>query len=84
MEIHINEIINWFYNNYKDQLVKVHIIKAKNLSECFKRVYALRRSGRYDSSRRYEFDGHDLENQYKDWEKENETIDMYYGNGAVD
>lgn len=82
--VKVNEIINWFYSNYKDKLVQVHKIKGQNLEECFHGVYALRRSGRYDSARRYEFEDKNLELKYQKWKEENETIEMYYGGGVVD
>lgn len=84
MEIKVNEIINWFYSDYKDKLVKVHVLKADTLENCFRKVYALRRSGRYDNERRYDFDDESLEAKYREWKEKNETIDMYYGSATVD
>lgn len=84
IEIRINEIINWFHSDYKDKLVKVHAIKENTIDECFKKVYTLRRSGRYDSARRYEFENPDLEKDFKEWESKNETIELYYGSAVVD
>ena len=84
MRIQVNEIINWFYTNYKDKLVETHILEGKTLDECFKKMYALRRSGRYDIARRYEFQDKSLEEKYLEWKEKNETIAMYYGNGVVD
>ena len=84
MKIQVNEIINWFYSDYKDKLVKVHMLEGKTLDDCFRKMYALRRSGRYDSVRRYEFQDKSLKEKYLDWKEKNETIEMYYGNGVVD
>ena len=84
MQIKVNEIVNWFYSDYKDKLVKIHILKGKTLDECFRKMYALRRSGRYDNARRYEFQDKSLKEKYLDWKEKNETIEMYYGNGVVD
>lgn len=84
MEIKVNEILNWVYSKYKDVLVKTHIIKGNDLDECFRKVYALRRSARYDSQRRYDFEDSSLEDKYWKWENKNETIEMYYGNATVD
>ena len=84
MEIKVNEIINWVHSGYRDKLVKVHIIKGNTLDECFRKVYALRRSGRYDSVRRYDFDFSPLERDYQEWKRKNETIEMFYGNATVD
>lgn len=84
MTIKINEIINWFYSDYKDKLVQVHTVTGATKEECFRRMYGLRRSGRYDSARRYEFEDKSLEPQYQDWKDKNETIEMYYGSATVD
>lgn len=84
MKIKVNEIINWFYSDYKDKLVKVHVIEKQTLEDCFKTVYALRRSGRYDSARRYDFDNLSLESKYREWKEKNETIEMFYGSAVVD
>lgn len=84
MEIKVNEIINWHYSNYKDVLVQQHIIKGDHISDCFKHVYAMRRSGRYDNERRYDFDDPALEEKYQQWKDKNETIEMFYGNATVD
>lgn len=83
MTIKVNEIINWFYSDYKDKLVQVHILKG-TMDQCFRKMYALRRSARYDNARRYDFDNATLEDKYKNWERENETIEMFYGCGVVD
>lgn len=84
MEIKVNEIINWVHSDYKDKLVRVHNIKVKTLEDCFKRVYALRRSARYDSVRRYDFDNPSFESKYQNWKEKNETIEMFYGSATVD
>lgn len=84
MQIKVNEIINWFHSNYKDKLVQVHKINGDTLEDCFRRVYSLKRSGRYDSDRRYDFDDSTLLDKYLDWKSNNETIEMYYGGGTVD
>lgn len=84
MEIKIKEIINWVYSDYKDRIVQIHTIKDSTVEDCFKRVYVLRRSGRYDNVRRYDFDDHSLEERYQKWVEQNETIEMYYGSGTVD
>lgn len=84
IEIKVNEIINWHYSNYKDKLVEVHTIKGNTLEDCFKSMYAMRRSCRYDSARRYDFDDSALESQYNDWKQKNETIEMFYGGATID
>lgn len=84
VEIKVNEIINWFYSNYKDKLVQVHTISGNTIEDCFKRVYALRRSARYDSARRYDFEDSHLESKYKEWKSGYETIETYYGSATVD
>ena len=84
MEISVREIINWFHSNYKDELVQIHIVKGENIDACFRRVYALRRSARYDSARRYDLESEELENLFRQWEEKNETIEMYYGSAVVD
>ncbi|MBC5688161.1 hypothetical protein H8S37_04335 [Mediterraneibacter sp. NSJ-55] len=83
MVVKVNEIINWFYSNYRDKLVQVHEFHGTK-EECFKRIYALRRSGRYDSARRYEFQDKILESEYQKWKDKNETIEMFYGSGVID
>ena len=85
VEIKVNEIIkNWFYSNYKDKLVKVHTISGNTVEDCFKRVYALRCSARYDSARRYNFEDASLEKKYAEWESGYETIETFYGSATVD
>lgn len=84
MQIKVNEIVNWFYSDYKDKLVKVHMLEGKTLDKCFRKMYALRRSGRYDSARRYVFQDKSLEEKYLEWKEKNETIEMYYGDSVVD
>lgn len=84
MRITVNEIINWFYSNYKDQLVQAHAVTADTLDGCFKKVYAMRRSARYDSERRYEFEDGAIEPLYQKWKEQNETLEMYYGSATVD
>ena len=84
MTIEVNEIINWFYSDYKDKLVQVHVLKGDTLEDCFHQMYALRRSGRYDNARRYDFQNPELEEKYQKWKGLNETIEMDYGGGVVD
>ena len=83
-EIKVNEIINWFHSDYKDKLVQVHTIEGSTIEDCFKRVYALRRSARYDSARRYDFEDATLEDKYREWKSGYETIETYYGSAVVD
>lgn len=84
MEVVIEEIINWHHSDYKDKLVGRHRIKAATKEEAFRKMYGMRRSARYDSCRRYEFEDRSLEPEYQDWKDRNETIEMYYGGGVVD
>ena len=80
----VKEILNWVYSDYKDVLVHTHIVKGETQEQCFAKVYALRRSIRYDSQRRYEFADTGLEEKYSEWVKANETLELYYGNSTVD
>lgn len=84
VEIKVNEILNWFYSDYQDQLVQVHHIKEKTLEECFQKVYALRRSRKYDNCRKYVFQDQNMEEEYLKWKSKNETIEMFYGSATVD
>lgn len=84
VEFVVNEIINWVYTHHKDKLVKSHRIKGDTEDEAFRKVYALRRSGRYDNVRRYEFADPAVEERYRAWKDANEDIAMYYGNAIVD
>ena len=84
MTVEVNEIINWFYSDYKDKLVHVHVLQGNTLEGCFYQMYALRRSGRYDNARRYDFQDTELEEKYQNWKATHETIEMYYGGGVVD
>ena len=84
LEIRVNEVINWFHSKYKDELVHTHIITGETIEECFKKVYGMRRSGRYDSARRYDFEDMELEEKYIQWKSRNENIEMYYGSGIID
>ena len=83
VSVNVHEIINWFYSDYKDKLVKVHTLTG-TLEQCFKKMYALHRSARYDNARRHDFEEKSLEEDYRKWKNKNETIEMYYGNGVVD
>ena len=71
-------------NRPNDTLVKVHTVKAETLDDCFRQMYELRRSARYDNQRVYKFEDESLEEKYWDWKSKNETFEMYYGNGVVD
>lgn len=84
IQIRVNEIINWVHSDYKDKLVQTHIINGETLEVCFKRVYGLRRSGRYDNERRYDFEDASLEERFREWKNKNETIEMFYGSAVVD
>lgn len=84
VEFVVNEIINWVHSDYKDRLVKLHHIKGDTEDEAFRKVYALRRSGRYDNVRRYDFADPAVEERYRAWKDANEDITMYYGGGTVD
>lgn len=84
MTLTVNEIINWFYNGYKDEIAAVHEIKGTTLKECFGKMWALERSSRYDNVRRYEFVDPSLKSGYQKWKAENMTIGMYYGSATVD
>lgn len=80
----IRETLNHSITNYKDKTVQVHRVQTDTKDALFRKVYAMRRSARYDSSRRYEFETRALEEEYRDWKDKNETIEMYYGNATVD
>ena len=84
MTVEVNEIINWFYSDYKDKLVHVHVLQGNTLEDCFYQMYALRRSGRYDNARRYDFHDTELEKKYQNWKATHEIIEMYYGGGVVE
>jgi hypothetical protein len=84
IEIKVNEIINWFHSNYKDKLVCTHTIIGETIEDCFKKVYGMRRSGRHDSARRYDFEDAELEEKFLQWKSRNENIEMYYGSTTVD
>lgn len=84
IQVVAKEILNDFITDYEDRLVEKHIIKADTLDACFRRVYALKRSARYDNARRYDFETEELEHQFLKWEEENETMEMYYGSATVD
>jgi hypothetical protein len=82
--VKVNEILNWFHSDYKDDLVQVHTVCGNSIEDCFKCVYALRRSARYDNARRYDFQNADLESKYNKWVSDYETIETYYGSATVD
>ena len=84
VEFVVNEIINWVHSDYKDRLVKSHHIKGDTQDEAFRKVYALRRSSRYDNARRYDFADPTVEERYRAWKDANEDIAMHYGNAIVD
>lgn len=83
-KIRINEIVNGYFTDHKDMLVQVHAVDAQPIEMAFRRMYALRRSARYDGTRRYEFVDPSLEPAYQKWRDRNETVEMYYGNAVVD
>lgn len=83
--IKLNEIINWFYNGYKDEVVKTHTVEADTKEELFKKIYAFERSSRYDNARHYTILDETISKEYRDWKANGGvTIDLYYGGGIVD
>lgn len=84
IEIKVNEIMNWHYNGYKDEIYKTHIVKGNTLKECFPKVYDFERSARYDNARRYEIADPELHKAYQNWKQTGVTIKMYYGSATVD
>lgn len=84
MTVKVNEIINWFYSDYKDEIVQTHTIQGETLKEVCGKIYALNRSCRYDNARRYEIVDNDVVKQaYRDYAC-NVSIEEYYGGGVVD
>lgn len=81
--IQINEVLNYFRTNYKDQLVQIHTVKGGK-EAAFTMMYALRRSSRYDNNRKYRFQDRSLDREYQEWVDKNETIEMFYGGAVVD
>ena len=81
--IQINEVLNYFRTNYKDQLVQIHTVKGGK-EAAFTMMYVLRRSSRYDNNRKYRFQDRSLDREYQEWVDKNETIEMFYGGAAVD
>lgn len=85
LEVKINETLErWDGGAFRKKLVHAHTVKADTMDKVFHKVYAMRRSARYDSGRHYEFNDPSLEQEFWAWKKKNETIDMYYGGGVVD
>lgn len=84
MVLLVNEILNWSYSGYRDKVVQVHRITGNDLDSCFRQVYGLEWSTRYDSARRYKIRDPELENKYRNWLEGNLTVDLYYGSATVD
>ena len=81
--VEIDEIINWFYSDYKDKVVQTHKIHG-TLDQVFGKMYSFERSSRYDNARKYVFRDKSLNNPYYDWKKKNVDIERYYGSSVVD
>lgn len=84
MVLLVNEILNWSYSGYRDKVVQVHRVVGNGPDSCFRQVYGLERSARYDSARRYEIQDPELEDRYRNWLRGNLTVDLYYGSATVD
>lgn len=82
MIVEIDEIINWVYSNYKDEVVQTHQVHG-TLDQVFSKMYSFERGGRYDNERRYEFRDKSLNKPYQDWKKKNVDIKRYYAGGVV-
>lgn len=65
MIVEIDEIINWVYSNYKDEVVQTHQVHG-TLDQVFSKMYSFERGGRYDNERRYEFRDKSLNKPYQD------------------
>ena len=84
MTVKVNEIINWFYSDYKDKIVQTHTIQGDTLKEVCGKIYALDRSSRYDNARRYEIVDNDTVKEAYIKYKSNVSIEEYYGGATVD
>ena len=80
----VAEIINWFHNNYQDEVIAVHKVEANSKENLFKKVYAFERGARYDNARRYRIIDRDLYNEYQNWKVNGVTIELFYGGATVD
>lgn len=84
MEIIINEIFNHtILTNGKDKITR-KIINEETLDKCFRKVYELERSARYNNYVYHKFVDENIEKIYYEWKQKNETITLYYGGGVVD
>lgn len=81
--VEIDEIINWVYSDYKDEVVETHQVRG-TLDQVFSKMYSFERSSRYDNARKYVFRDKSLNKPYDDWKKKNVDIERYYGSGVVD
>lgn len=82
--VEIKEMLRDWRDGGKEKLVMVHQIDSDDKEMIFRRMYAYRRSARYDSARHYRFADESLEQEFLDWKDKNETIEMFYGGGVVD
>lgn len=84
MEIIVKEIREHYtFASDKRQIIKKTIV-GETLENCFKTFYSFERGARYNNFLYYSFFDENLEKQYLEWKKTNETISMYYGGGVVD
>ena len=81
--VEIDEIINWVYSDYKDEVVETHQV-CGTLDQVFSKMYSFERSSRYDNARKYVFRDKSLNKPYDDWKKKTVDIERYYGGGVVD
>ena len=81
--VEIDEIINWIYSDYKDEVVETHQVRG-TLDQVFNKMYLFEQGSRYDNARRFVFRDKSLEKPYHDWKKKNIDIKRYYGGSVVD
>ena len=84
MKLTIREIHNSYATNYKDVTVKSWDIVHKTEKECFTEAYNSVRSNRYCTGYRIEFKDPEVQKRFRNWQKTDVTMEMYYGNATVD
>lgn len=75
--VEIDEIVNWFYSDYKDKLVKTHKVYG-TLYQVFSEMYSFEESSRYDNARKYVFRDKSLNKPYYDWKRKHVDMGRYY------
>lgn len=77
-----------YYNDWRDEKQKIkdhYVVNEETKEKCFYLIYdKYERPLRYCNGYYIRLDDPKLQEEYREWKKNNMTIDLYYGGGVVD